>query len=71
MHFEYIAEAVSKGIMDVQLSQGTSEAPVIFGVLTCLTDEQALCRAGLLPGSHNHGTGNLLSHQYQSPSSMM
>jgi 6,7-dimethyl-8-ribityllumazine synthase len=29
--------------------------PVIFGVLACLTEDQALERAGLTPGGHNHG----------------
>lgn len=38
MHFEYIAEAVSQGIMNLNLNSGT---PVIFGVLTCLDEEQA------------------------------
>jgi 6,7-dimethyl-8-ribityllumazine synthase len=42
MHFEYIASAVSHGIMDVSLSTGV---PVAFGVLTTLTDEQARARA--------------------------
>lgn len=44
MHFEYICEAVSQGLMNVQLQTGT---PVIFGVLTCLTEDQALERAGV------------------------
>jgi 6,7-dimethyl-8-ribityllumazine synthase len=44
MHFEYICEAVSHGLMRVQLDTGT---PVIFGVLTALTDDQALERAGI------------------------
>lgn len=53
MHFEYICDAVSKGLMDVQLAVGK---PVVFGVLTCLTEEQARARAGLIPGQmHNHG----------------
>jgi 6,7-dimethyl-8-ribityllumazine synthase len=52
MHFEYISEAVSKGIMDINLN---SKIPIIFGVLTCLTEEQAWARAGLQEGSHNHG----------------
>ncbi|GBG25721.1 6,7-dimethyl-8-ribityllumazine synthase [Hondaea fermentalgiana] len=53
MHFEYICEATSQGIMRVGLDTGV---PVIFGVLTCLTDEQALYRAGLTEdGGHNHG----------------
>ncbi|KAI0395096.1 6,7-dimethyl-8-ribityllumazine synthase [Xylariaceae sp. FL0594] len=52
MHFEYIADAVSQGLMRVGLDLGV---PVIFGVLTVLNDEQAKARAGLISGSHNHG----------------
>lgn len=56
MHFEYIAEAASSGLMRVQLDAGV---PVIFGLLTVLTEEQGLARAGLgAPdgkGGHNHG----------------
>lgn len=57
MHFEYICEAVSQGLMRVGLD---SNVPVIFGVLTCLTDEQALERAGIAQAgreekAHNHG----------------
>eukprot|EP00808_Paulinella_micropora_P006143 g12274.t1 len=52
MHFEYICEAVSQGLMRVGLDTGT---PVIFGVLTCLNEEQAKSRAGLTKGGHNHG----------------
>jgi len=55
MHFEYISESVSHGLMRVQLDTGV---PVIFGVLTALTDQQALERAGLGEGGkkgHNHG----------------
>ncbi|EAL88488.1 hypothetical protein KXX16_001643 [Aspergillus fumigatus] len=53
MHFEYIADAVSHGLMRVQLDTGV---PVIFGVLTVLTEEQGLERAGLgKKGMHNHG----------------
>lgn len=52
MHFEYIAESVSHGLMRVSLDTGI---PVIFGVLTVLNDEQAKARAGIVEGSHNHG----------------
>ncbi|KAJ9101174.1 hypothetical protein QFC21_003392 [Naganishia friedmannii] len=55
MHFEYICDAVTNGLMRVQLDTGV---PVIFGVLTALTDDQALERAGLgRKGTkgHNHG----------------
>lgn len=49
MHFEYISDAVSKGIMNVGMSTNT---PCIFGVLTCLTDDQVKARS---TGDSNHG----------------
>lgn len=52
MHFEYIADSVSHGLMRVQLDTGV---PVIFGVLTVLNEDQAKARAGITSGSHNHG----------------
>jgi len=55
MHFEYICESVSHALMRIQLDTGI---PVIFGVLTVLTDDQALERAGIGRGEnkgHNHG----------------
>jgi len=53
MHFEYISDTVSHGLMRVQLDTGV---PVVFGVLTALTEDQAFARAGLLVGEgHNHG----------------
>jgi 6,7-dimethyl-8-ribityllumazine synthase len=48
MHFEYIASAVSQGIMQVATA---SRVPVAFGVLTTLTDEQAMARAVQGPGN--------------------
>ncbi len=42
-HFDYIAQAVAKGIMDVSL---THNIPVVFGVLTTDNEQQALERAG-------------------------
>jgi 6,7-dimethyl-8-ribityllumazine synthase len=42
-HFEYIAQSVSKGIMDLTLTYPTA---IPFGVLTCDTIEQARERAG-------------------------
>ena len=50
MHFEYIASAASHGIMEAAASTGV---PITFGVLTTLTEEQALARAGA--GSENKG----------------
>lgn len=52
MHFEYIADAVSQGLMRIQLDTGV---PLIFGLLTVLSEEQARARAGIVGGSHNHG----------------
>ena len=52
MHFEYIAESVSHALMRVQLDM---QVPVVFGLLTVLNEEQALQRAGVKPGMHNHG----------------
>ncbi|KAI9146092.1 Lumazine synthase, partial [Paraphysoderma sedebokerense] len=55
MHFEYIAESVSHALMNTGLETGI---PVIFGVLTCLTEDQAMERAGIGRGEkkgHNHG----------------
>ncbi|KAJ3228488.1 hypothetical protein HK099_000043 [Clydaea vesicula] len=48
MHFEYISEAVSHGLMNVGLEL---EIPVIFGLLTLLNEQQA----GMTPDGHNHG----------------
>lgn len=42
-HFEYISKAVTDGILQVGLKY---EIPVIFGVLTAYTEEQAEARAG-------------------------
>ena len=47
-HFEYVASEVSKGIANVSLESGV---PVVFGVLTCDTMDQALERAGVKPGN--------------------
>ncbi|GAB7359268.1 hypothetical protein MBLNU230_g5925t1 [Neophaeotheca triangularis] len=52
MHFEYISDAVSHALMKVQMEQGV---PVIFGLLTLLTEEQGLERAGVDGKGHNHG----------------
>jgi 6,7-dimethyl-8-ribityllumazine synthase len=52
MHFEYIADTVSQGLMRVGLDTGI---PVIFGLLTVLTEKQAMARAGMIEGEmHNH-----------------
>jgi 6,7-dimethyl-8-ribityllumazine synthase len=47
-HFDYISAEVSKGVAQVGLDTGL---PVIFGVLTTDTIEQALERAGTKAGN--------------------
>ena len=42
-HFDHICAAVARGIVEVSLQTGV---PVIFGVLTCDTQEQAAARTG-------------------------
>ena len=50
-HFDYVASEVSKGIASVSLE---SEIPVIFGVLTTDTIEQAIERAGTKAGNKGY-----------------
>lgn len=47
-HFDYVAGEVSKGIASVSLE---TEVPIIFGVLTTETIEQAIERAGTKAGN--------------------
>jgi 6,7-dimethyl-8-ribityllumazine synthase len=47
-HYDHVASAAASGIAHAGLSTGV---PVIFGVLTCDTVEQALNRAGLKSGN--------------------
>ncbi len=51
-HFDYVAGEAARGIMDVSIQ---TALPVIFGVLTTNTEQQALDRTG---GSHSHGGKN-------------
>ena len=55
-HFDYIAAEVSKGIAATGLTTGV---PVLFGVITCDTIEQAIERAGTKAG--NKGADAALS----------
>lgn len=50
MHFEFISLAATMGILQTSLS---AKKPVTFGVLTTLTDEQAVVRSS--PDAHNKG----------------
>lgn len=47
-HFDYVASEVAKGVAQVGLSSGT---PVVFGVITTDTIEQAIERAGTKAGN--------------------
>jgi len=53
-HFEYIAAEVSKGIAHTSLETGL---PVIFGIITSDTIEQALERAGTKAGNKGWDAG--------------
>lgn len=50
-HFDYVSSEVSKGIASVSLE---TEVPVIFGVLTTDTIEQAIERAGTKAGNKGY-----------------
>ncbi|TJX13093.1 6,7-dimethyl-8-ribityllumazine synthase [Tissierella creatinini] len=50
-HFEYVSSEVTKGIASVSLE---TEVPVIFGVLTTDTIEQAIERAGTKAGNKGY-----------------
>jgi len=47
-HYDYVAGAAAKGVAHAALSTGV---PVIFGILTCDTLEQAINRAGAKAGN--------------------
>jgi len=48
MHFEYIADAASHGIVQAASATGV---PMTFGVLTTMTEEQAVERSGSGPSN--------------------
>lgn len=50
-HFDYVSSEVTKGVAHVSLD---SEIPVIFGVLTTDTIEQAIERAGTKAGNKGY-----------------
>jgi 6,7-dimethyl-8-ribityllumazine synthase len=49
-HFDYVCAEAARGLQDAQMSTGV---PVMFGVLTVNTEQQALDRSG--PGIDNKG----------------
>jgi 6,7-dimethyl-8-ribityllumazine synthase len=50
-HYDYVAGAAANGVAQAGLNSGV---PVIFGVLTCDTVEQALSRAGSTPDNKGY-----------------
>ncbi|CAI7989772.1 6,7-dimethyl-8-ribityllumazine synthase [Geodia barretti] len=53
-HYEHVAGEAAKGIANAGLNSGV---PVIFGVLTTDTLEQAINRAGGKQGNNGYGAG--------------
>ena len=53
-HFDYVCAEVSKGVASVSLE---SEIPVIFGILTTNTIEEAIQRAGTKAGNKGFDAG--------------
>lgn len=53
-HFDYVSSEVSKGVASASMSAGV---PVIFGVLTTDTIEQAIERAGTKAGNKGFEAG--------------
>ena len=53
-HFDYVCAEVSKGVATVSLQ---SDIPVIFGVLTTNTIEEAIQRAGTKAGNKGFDAG--------------
>jgi len=52
-HFEAISDSVSSGLMSVGMQTGV---PILFGVLTCMSEEQARVRS-IGPGNHGPDWG--------------
>ncbi|MCT4614565.1 MAG: 6,7-dimethyl-8-ribityllumazine synthase [Marinifilaceae bacterium] len=53
-HFDYVSNEVTKGVAHVSLD---TEVPVVFGVLTTDTIEQAIERAGTKAGNKGYEAG--------------
>lgn len=53
-HYDYVAGEAAKGVAQVSLASGI---PVIFGVLTCDTLEQAINRSGAKAGNKGFEAG--------------
>lgn len=61
-HFDYIASVVTRGISAVNMDAGL---PVIYGILTCNTMEQAAERAGLKSGNKGFDAAMSAIEMYQ------
>ena len=53
-HFDYICQEAARGMMSIALE---TEKPIIFGVLTTNTMEQAMARSGLKQNSYKDAFG--------------
>jgi len=53
-HFDYVSAEVSKGVASASMETGV---PIIFGVLTVDTIEQAIERAGTKAGNNGYSAG--------------
>ena len=47
-HFDYVCQEAARGIMHVSIE---TEKPIIFGILTTNTVEQAMARSGICPNT--------------------
>merc|ERR1712039_1170286 len=52
MHFQYVNEAATQGIMRLNLDY---KMPVIYGILSVASEEQAKARSGMDGSGHNSG----------------
>ena len=50
-HYEYVAGEAARGVAEASMTTGV---PVIFGILTCATEEQGLDRAGGKEGNRGY-----------------
>lgn len=61
-HFEYVCQGTTKGIIDVQLK---IQKPVIYGLLTVNTEQEAWDRAGGKYGNKGREAGATLLQQLE------
>jgi 6,7-dimethyl-8-ribityllumazine synthase len=52
-HYEYVCDNAARGVAEAGLATGV---PVLFGILTCRTEEQALDRVGGKEGNKGYDT---------------